>query len=647
MIMYKPTLILKRLVIQKSGMSVYDEAFHEGVNIIRGKNGGGKTTIVESIFYVLGGDIPKKKKEFSTCDFVYAEFEINQNTFTLKRAIDNEGRPAIEIFEGDFEDGMVSSEAWTRYPNTRSDTKKSYSMILFELLGFPEDKTLDGQNITIHDILRLLFEDQGTSSDKIFLNQSYPEKNIKRQAISDLLLGIDDFELHFLRLQLHEKDREWSSYDGQLKQIYKVLGSANLDVSLISLGTEKNNILSEQKQIEDKITSLYEEDSAKRKKDADKSFAKVKNEISELKQKISIKEQSKKSLLFEVEDSISFIASLDIKIEALSASTEITKSLGSIDFAYCPSCLQILEENEDHKKCCLCKSDVKDDGLSVGYLKMKNEISFQKRESEAIVERKRKRIQDIEADVIDLSQRLKELERQNKNFINTLNPVEAEVKTLLERTGYLQRALQDVLEREKLAAKVTEISEKKAEINEQISRLKDQIAGVESLRENKKNVIYTDLNDLTVSLIKNDPIQELKGVDRISFDFGKDELFAVGKDSPAASTGSYLKNAFFFSLFLLSLKHSSVRYPRFIVMDNLEDKGLQDDRVQQFHQDIIGLSKESKVKHQIIFTARSEVITDDLEKSGMCIGGNFDGNTNNYSLEFSRSPSKNKGTQDE
>lgn len=634
MIMYKPTLILKRLVIQKSGKSVYDEAFREGVIIIRGKNGGGKTTIVESIFYVLGGDIPKKKQEFSTCDFVYGEFEINQNTFTLKRAIDNEGHPAIEIFEGLFEDGMANSEAWTRYPNRRSNTKKSYSEILFELLGLPEDKTLDGQNITIHDILRLLFEDQGTSSDKIFLNQSYPEKNIKRQAISDLLLGIDDFELHFLKLQLHEKDREWSNYDGQLKQIYKVLGSAKLDVSLISLGKEKNNILSEQKLIEDKIVSLYEEDSAKRKRAADKSFTKVKSEISELKQKLSIKEQSKKSLLFEVEDSISFVASLDVKIEALSASTEVTKSLGSIDFAYCPSCLQILEDSSDHKKCCLCKSDVKDDGLSIGYLKMKNEISFQKRESEAIIERKRKRIQEIETEIADLSRQLKDLERKNKNFINVLNPVEAEIKTLLERTGYLQRALQDILEREKLAAKVTEISEKKAEINEQISRLKDQIAEVESLRENKKSIIYNDLNDLTVSLIKNDPIQELKEVDRISFDFAKDELFAVGKDSPAASTGSYLKNSFFFSLFLLSLKHSSVRYPRFIVMDNLEDKGLQDDRVQQFHQDIIKYSQESSVKHQVIFTARSEVITEELENSGMCIGKNFDGNTGKYSLKL-------------
>ena len=131
------------------------------------------------------------------------------------------------------------------------------------------------------------------------------------------MLGIVDFELHTLRLDLYEKEREWSSYDGQLKQIYKVLGSANLDVSLISLSNEKSNVLNEQKEIEEKIQSLYTEDAAKNKKEADKNFANIKKEVSSLKQEISDKEQKMKSLLFEIEDSISFIDSLSVKIEAL------------------------------------------------------------------------------------------------------------------------------------------------------------------------------------------------------------------------------------------------------------------------------------------------------------------------------------------
>ena len=37
------------------GEVAYDEEFHRGVNIIRGQNSSGKSTIVRFIFFVLGG----------------------------------------------------------------------------------------------------------------------------------------------------------------------------------------------------------------------------------------------------------------------------------------------------------------------------------------------------------------------------------------------------------------------------------------------------------------------------------------------------------------------------------------------------------------------------------------------------------------
>ncbi len=644
MIMHKPTLILKRLVIQKNGNPVYDEVFREGVNIIRGTNGSGKTTIVESIFYVLGGDVPKKKAEFSFCDYVYGEFEINRNTFTLKRSIEEDGKyPPIEIFEGNYNQAMADGQSWTQYPNKRSNEKKSYSQILFELLEFPEDKTPEGQNVTIHDILRLIFEDQNTTSGKIFLNQNYPEQGIKRQAISDLLLGIDDSELHALRLERYNREKEFSGYDGQLKQIYDVFGSADMDINSHALDKEKKDIQKEQQEIDKKIETPYTDNTVARTDDANKNFEKIRNNISKIKQDISIKEQTINSLSFEVEDSYDFIKSLNFKITALSASTMIAKTIGQIKLAYCPSCLEDLKDDPDpdHGTCALCKSDLKDDGLSVGYLKMRNEIAFQKRESEDIIKRKNIRIQKIKPELQSLSEELKMLERQSKNFINALNPIEAEVKILLERSGYLDRALQDVIKREELANKVDDISAKKAQLASIISDLNDKIQTAVDLRESRKNKIYTDINDITIDLIKRDPIHELQNVDRISFDFYKDEILAVGKNSPAASTGSYLKNVFFFSLFLISLRHQIVRYPRFIIMDNIEANGLQNDRVQQFHKDIIKHSEDTKIKHQIIFTARSEVITNELEQSGLCIGENYDEKKDTYSLRFAQKTEQN------
>lgn len=294
----------------------------------------------------------------------------------------------------------------------------------------------------------------------------------------------------------------------------------------------------------------------------------------------------------------------------------------------------MLSESADANKCDLCKSDIKDDGRSLGYLKMRNEIAFQKKESENILSRKKSRLSEVEILIQKSKAEQTQLERKHSNFVNSLNPIEAEIKNYISRLGYIECAIEDTLEKGKLAQKIEEIKQRKADLNAEISRLKDAIEAANALREENRSAIYTSINDLTMQLIKNDPSMELADINRISFDFGKDDVVAVGKDSPAASTGTYLKNSFFFALFLVSLTNKFVRYPRFIIMDNIEDSGLETNRVQQFHRDIIEHSKATNTVHQIIFTARSEVITEELDNSALCVGKHYRRLANNYSLNL-------------
>ena len=49
-------LRLNRLRIGRRGRIAYEQGFHEGVNIIRGQNGSGKSTIADFIFFILGGE---------------------------------------------------------------------------------------------------------------------------------------------------------------------------------------------------------------------------------------------------------------------------------------------------------------------------------------------------------------------------------------------------------------------------------------------------------------------------------------------------------------------------------------------------------------------------------------------------------------
>jgi predicted ATPase len=80
-------LKLNRLQITANEQIAYDQLFNKGINIIRGENGSGKSTIADFIFYVLGGEAINWKEEASKCDYVFAEIQTSGGLLTLERRV--------------------------------------------------------------------------------------------------------------------------------------------------------------------------------------------------------------------------------------------------------------------------------------------------------------------------------------------------------------------------------------------------------------------------------------------------------------------------------------------------------------------------------------------------------------------------------
>jgi hypothetical protein len=173
-------LFLNRLqIITENGKIAYDEIFHKGVNIIRGDNSSGKSTITHFIFYVLGGAFNDFVPEARKCSLVIAEIEMNNEIYTLKREIIKDEKENIStqtpiyFYWGDMNESFSPpiGKTWQKFGYNTTDNKKSFSNVLFDNLGLPIVK--GDNNITFHQILRLLYIDQDSPTSSLFYYEHF------------------------------------------------------------------------------------------------------------------------------------------------------------------------------------------------------------------------------------------------------------------------------------------------------------------------------------------------------------------------------------------------------------------------------------------------------------------------------------------
>lgn len=86
------------------GKPVYDQEFHAGVNIIRGENSVGKSTIADFIFFILGGEFKEWKPATARVEEVQAQISTPRGKLSLRRE-KVEGRPPVWVYFGDIEAG--------------------------------------------------------------------------------------------------------------------------------------------------------------------------------------------------------------------------------------------------------------------------------------------------------------------------------------------------------------------------------------------------------------------------------------------------------------------------------------------------------------------------------------------------------------
>ena len=632
--MMQDSLFLQRLrIVTLENKIAYDEKFHRGVNIIRGQNSSGKSTIIRFIFYALGGAYNGFVPEALKCEYVMAEVSINENSVvTLKRYLDvnaeqrANSKSPMYIYYGTLDDSLrdKKKDAWQMFGYNTTSEKRSFSNVLFEMLGLPEVKS--DSNITMHQILRLVYLDQESPTESLFYFDRF-DKELTRETTAEVLLGVYDEDLYRAKLDLQSVQGELKESKGIIK-IASAFFANPMTKSSAAILSYLSNLTDEIAGITDQITKIRE--STVKAKVKTREYVMLQTKISDLRMRQLNLENDIKSLEMEILDSKFFIATLSKKIEALDSSIATREYLDKLPLGYCPECLSKLDSKVPEGHCRLCKSPIDNTQGKAQALRIKLEIGFQIRESEQLLSRniELKSRKDIELKSVKFSLRTvqSQLDSALKNVRTT---VDEQLDQLVQTKGFKEGEILHYKALLKTALQYEKILEHHDELMKNESKLTRFIkAKTESLKRKRLEIDKT-VSETGIYLLKHDELRqaEFQRVGDFTIDYKQNIAYISDKYIKlSASSGFYLKMAARFAIFLASLKAPDMRYPRLLFSDNMEDKGMEENRAKNFQRTIIKYLQEiGNDNYQLIYA--TSMCADEYDNEQYAVGEKYSENS--------------------
>jgi uncharacterized Zn finger protein (UPF0148 family) len=614
---------LSRLRVLRRGVAVYDQSFHAGVNIIRGENGSGKSTIADFIFYILGGEFDSWKTIASKCDQVQAEVITSGGALTLRRDIGKAQTPMNVYFGPMAEAEKHGLDGWETYPIRRSESRESFSQIMFRASGIPEAQSQGAANITMNQLLRLLYADQRTPAPFLFRYESFDTREI-REAVGDLICGLSVYELYENELKLRELNKQFEDKSRRLSSLLQALPSEeslervdSIDRRITDLGTEYSRVAGEIANAD----TLVDEDQSK---EFLKARTKSVEDLRKSREKIAEKEQELQVSDLEAGDLTEFIEYLEELSDKLPKAETASEIVGNIEFTHCPACLKPLmpEKGADH--CVVCGAETDPEAERSRYLQIKMDIDIQLRESRQLVDDKTQTSVHLQR---DLRRARKEYEAKLSEFtvkydVST-SPRESFVAERYQRLGQIDGERREL---ERLRERVIEIEAlivEKEELQNVINRLKARQEALELQSRKRRGVALANVSEHAKSILRQDLERqsEFQTAQHVSVNFGDNSVLVDGDLNFAESSNVIVKNAAILSLLLAALDDKKFYHPRFLLLDNVEDKGMEQKRSHNFQEIIVRASEKADLEHQIIYT--TSMMNPELDEDDYVIGPHY------------------------
>ena len=598
-------LIIKKVIYNGDKYYYESPELNDGINIITGDNGSGKSTFTYFIEYCLGGYLKYFNAENSndkyeeilddTNNYVELHLFIDSEKYLLKRFISGN---TIHI---NHNDNYFSYPIYRQQSETSLNNEIFSDWLLSRLSIASHELNLGTRTwkLNINDLLRLVIYDQDTPSKRIFKDPTnlnhITDSLIIRKTVFEVLLGIssdeyfrkyDELKIITLnkekeQLKLDNFKEKYAGINLNSNKIQEELDRLNLELARIH--NQRDLFLSSNNQVDEKTILI----------------TKVQQELINKEIKFSDVNIELQSVQIEYNKIVNYFQTQSNEINEIEKIIFTNDKLNLFAFKICPFCMS---EHEPLENLCLCGAEIID--------KDYEKFRYTSKEYENILKHKKKSLETIQIaldsyvlDINKLQENRSKLEVEIKEDTNKLKALisSTNVATNTKAINLLHDQILDYLKKIEAEEYKRKILNEKSELDlnynkivEDYKRIKSEFEDLQKLYENENRSIISDFNSIYGELLLSSSA-DIKDA-QINEDYMPIVDNGVYKNK---SAGVPIRLIYYYTILLLALKYESVKHPKLLIIDTPEDSGIDSGNLKNDLQILDDALKQIENKNQI------------------------------------------------
>ena len=621
-------LAIRRVVYSGDKYSFESPYLNDGIVIMEGVNGHGKSTFMNLIYYGLGGRVQAFNKNDDNDSKKHNEIFYDTNNYVeLLIEIDDE-KYELTRYIGDNLIFVVGEDEEVRETCVLRNQSDEHTMVFSDwILGKLNINVFDivqgtrSFKLNFTDLLRLVYHDQETEVDKVYKeadNSNFLSDSLEiRKAIFEILLGktYNDYysTLGQYKLTMKELEKAQAVMDSYDEFLGEVLDYDLANVIHINSMISENQEMIEKVQIEREIASREQGNSD----EIWQLIGQQKKELILNQHKLEEWESAKNLTTQSIDKILYLIDESEKELSEIEKIRLVNKKLKLFTPNTCPYCLR---EVEREKGKCICGNDIEEEQYEKFFYTDEEYLDILKvkkksiQSLEQLLERKRQRLKIIIGHIEKAEQSIEKIrlyiDELTKDIATNYNS--AYIRQLDERERELNGIILELKQAKDLA-------KKRETLASQVIQLRNKVEGL------KIRV------DSFLNAAREDMLNKKKDFDEVYFSLMKradEHCYSayIGEDyMPHINLGAYRERSaavpkrlmYFLTMLIESLKNEA-NFPHFLMIDTPNKEGIDKENLIKN----IGLlaeadkyTEEMKTQYQIILTTGIDTYPEEFKNN--------------------------------